>query len=90
MPQSLTPARRLTGNDAPYNPTGNRVPEDFSVIRIIACRICWLTLDRKWTNQPHERGLWLKREQAFELAQMCRGLLVIGSGLVDLDDMHAA
>lgn len=88
MKSTASTARRSIGNATPYNPTGNRLPDDYSVIRVIACRIAWLTLARRWTHQPHERGLWLKREDAFELAQMTRGLLVIGSGLVDLDDMH--
>lgn len=90
MQSIASTARSATGNATPYNPTGNRTPDDYSVVRIIACRIAWLTQARRWTHHPEQRGLFLRREEAFELAQMTRGLLVIGSGLVDLEDTNAA
>lgn len=90
MSTKLTETRRLIGNAAPHNPASPRVLEDYSIIRVIACRIAWLTLAMRWTHHPHERGLWIRREEAFEKAQICRGLLVIGSGLVDLDDVNAS
>lgn len=68
------------------DPVHYRPEADYSIVRIIACRIAWLTKQTAWTNHPHLRGRWTDRETAYGLAQSCRGLLVMGSGLVDLDD----
>ncbi len=68
------------------DPVDYRPEADYSIVRIIACRIAWLTKGTQWTNHPDKRGRWTDRTAAYGLAQSCRGLLVIGSGLVDLED----
>lgn len=68
------------------DPTTYRPSDTYSVVRIIACRINWLTGNSQWTCHPEKRGTWTNREAAYNLAQSCRGLLVMGSGLVDLED----
>lgn len=68
------------------DPVHYRLEADYSIVRIIACRIAWLTSTNQWTNEPHRRARYTEREAAYGVAQACRGLLVIGCGLVDYSD----
>lgn len=82
-PTSTAAMRPKRGTNDPVH---YRPEADYSIVRIIACRICWLTKSSQWTESPIDRGRWTNREAAYGLAQASRGLLVIGSGLVDLQD----
>jgi hypothetical protein len=87
MPTATTTQTAATRPKRGLNdPVDYRPEADYSIVRIIACRIAWLTKTTSWTNDPCKRGRWTDRSAAYSLAQACRGLLVIGCGLVDMED----
>lgn len=47
------------------------------VVRVVGCRVCWLTTSDQWSTDRTEAVCWTARQDAWRAAQQVHGLIVI-------------
>lgn len=52
-------------------------PICWGIVRIIACRICYLDTAGDWRTDKTEAVVWTERQQAWNEARRVRGLLLM-------------
>lgn len=47
------------------------------VLRLLRCKIHWLTPDGQWSQRQQDGAVWSDREQCYQQAQKSTGLLYL-------------